>query len=585
MRQTVQKVGEAGGLEYKMVYGRWNIAGYDRQRAVELTRSGINPLVAVVLSSRGIDDNNVKRLTGEEDPEIYDPFLLKDMDRAADRIKLALKNGENIAVYGDYDVDGITSSCLLTDYLRSRGADCTLYIPERLEDGYGVRDYTLKALKESGVDLVVTVDCGMTACAEVDYAKSIGLDMVITDHHECGERLPDAPAVNPKRCDSLYPEKSLAGVGVAFKLICAIEGIENTDKMLDRYGDLVAIGTIADVMDVTGENRTFIKKGIELIKAGHRPGITALCAAVGVEPAQVTVNTVGFVIAPRINAAGRIGNTDTAVDLVLERDPEKAERLALELCMLNKKRQELECEMFNEAVAMAGNAADSGGPIVISSEGWHQGIAGIVASRLAEKYCRPAIVICLKGGEGRGSCRSFGGFELFDAIEYAGDYLKNYGGHKAAAGITIEEDKIPAFREKLSEYYFAHTGEGENTVYNVDFEVVKPGLLTEKNVDALKSLEPYGNGNPTPLLCILGAEAEGVTALSGGKHVKFKAKKNGECFECVFFGKSPEDVGVQAGDIVDIAFMPQINDYRGRRTVQLLMTDIYIHENSKKKEV
>ena len=568
-----------------MRYGRWNISGYDRQRAVELLKMGINPLVAVLLSSRKADDAKVRRLIGEESGTVYDPFLLKDMDRAAERVKLAITRRENVVIYGDYDVDGITSSCLVAEYLREKGLDCRIYIPERLEDGYGVRDYALKAMKESGTDLVITVDCGMTADKEVDFAKSIGLDMVITDHHECGERLPDAPAVNPKRTDGDYPERSLAGVGVAFKLICAVEGPEHTDELLDRYSDLVAIGTIADVMDVTGENRVFIKRGIEIVKADRRPGITALCTAAGIELQNVTVNAIGFVIAPRINAAGRIGSTDVAVRLVMAREREEAERLALELCMLNKKRQTLECEMFDEAVLLAGEMTDSVGPVVIASENWHQGVAGIVASRLSEKYRRPAIVICIKDGEGRGSCRSFGGFDLFGAIEYASGCLKNYGGHKAAAGITIDAEMIPSFRKMLSEYYVSHVDDSDNTEYDIDFEVIKPGLLTTKNVEALRILEPYGNGNPSPHMCIMGADIVSVTPLSGGKHMKFRARKNGEFFECVFFGKSPGETGLETGDSADIAFMPQVNEYRGRRSVQLLMTDIYIHKNNGESEV
>lgn len=563
-----------------MKYGRWNIEGYDREYAVKLLKSGINPLVAVLLSSRKIGEDKIARLTGEEPCEIFDPFRLKDMDRAVERIRKALIAGERIAVYGDYDVDGITSSCLMTQYLRKLGAMVILHIPERLEDGYGLRKHTLKAMKDAGVSLVITVDCGMTAIEEIEYAGSIGLDMVITDHHECAETLPSVPAVNPKRPDSEYPEKDLAGVGVAFKLCCALEGVDSTEEMLDRYSDLVALGTVADVMNVLGENRTFINRGLKIIQNGYRPGIAALCRVSGIEPRDITVSSIGFVLAPRINAAGRIGSTDVAVDLIMSDSDEEAEYYAGELCSLNRARQALESDMFCQAVKTIGERGGEEGPIVISSENWHQGIAGIVASRLAEKYHRPAIVICVKDGIGRGSCRSFGGFELFSAVEYAGEYLKNYGGHKSAAGITIEEDKIDLFADKIREFYINTKSEGEDTVYDVDFEVIKPGLLTIENVEALKTLEPYGNGNPTPLLCITGAGVMGVMSLSGGKHMKFKIKKNGECFECVCFGKSPEQLGIENGDTADVAFQPQINDYRGRRSVQLLLTDIYVHKKS-----
>lgn len=562
-----------------MRYGRWEIAGYDRAAAASIMRAGINPLAAVLLNSRGcVTRDDAERYITCKDVKIHDPFLLKDMDRAAERVKRAIENGEKIAVYGDYDVDGITSSCLLTDYLRWKGACCTLHIPERLEDGYGVRENALLAMKNAGIDLVVTVDCGMTAISEIEYALSIGLDIVVTDHHECGEILPPVPAVNPKRSDCGYPEKTLAGVGVAFKLVCAIEGAEHTDELIERYGDLVAIGTVADVMSVMGENRILIRRGLEIARRGKRHGIAELCRASGIEPAMMTIGTMGFVIAPRLNAAGRIGSADMAAELVMADNREDAERIATELCLLNRRRQELEGEMFLEATESIGEEPAEG-PIVIASEKWHQGIAGIVASRLAEKYRRPAVVICLKDGMGRGSCRSFGGFDLFSAVESAGEYLQNFGGHKAAAGITVAEENIEYFKKRLTEYYIEFCRMEDLTEYNVDFEVIKPGLLTIENVESLKMLEPYGNGNPAPLLCILGAETICVISLSGGKHMKFKIKKNGESFECVCFGKSPEDIGVEAGDIVDVAFQPQINDYKGRKSVQLLLTDIYIHKN------
>ena len=560
-----------------MNYGRWNISGYDRQRAVQLLKRGINPLVSVLLSSRGVEDSKIDGLIGRTKPEIYDPFLLKDMDRAVERVRLAIENHETIAVYGDYDVDGITASCLMMDYLKGKGAKCVLHIPERLGDGYGVKMHTLDMLKEAGASLIVTVDCGMSADEECEYAKSLGLDIVVTDHHECAGKRPDVPLVNPRRPDCPYPGKSLAGVGVAFKLVCALEGADKLDEMLDRYADLVAIGTIADVMDVTDENRAIISHGIKVARKGKRPGIAALCRTSGVEPERITASTVGFVIAPRINAAGRIGDTQLAVNLITADNEADAEKYAAELCDLNTRRREIESEMFAEAVEMIERRGDDKGMIVLASHTWHQGIAGIIASRLTDKYRRPAIVICIKDGIGRGSCRSFGDFELLSAITYAGDLLINFGGHKAAAGITIAEENIDEMRDKLREYYLDYMSSGERTVYDVDFEVVKPGLLTLENVESLKTMEPFGNGNPQPLLCMMNAEAWGVMALSGGKHMKFRVRKNGECYECVCFGKSPEDIGVRNGDTVDIAFTPQVNEYRGKRSVQFLITDIYIH--------
>lgn len=567
-----------------MKYGRWLIAGYDRKRAVEYVKSGLNPLISVILSSRNVTKDEAFGLLDYSKNEIYDPFLMKDMDRAAERIKLALEKGEKITVYGDYDVDGITAGCLMTDYLRSKGAHCTLFIPDRNEDGYGVRDYALKKIKDGGTSLVVTVDCGMTAAKEAEYAREIGLDMVISDHHECGESLPQIPAVNPKREDGNYPNTALAGVGVAFKLACAIEGVEHTESMMQRYCDLVALGTIADVMDVTGENRNLIGRGLEIIKKGSRPGIAALCEASGTDLASVTSTTVGFVLAPKINAAGRIGKTEDAVRLIMETDRDKAKHFAQLLCSYNRRRQTMEGEMFSDAEKIISPDND-GAPVVLASEKWHQGIAGIVASRIAEKYRCPAVVICIKDGVGRGSCRSFGDFELFEAVEDCADILKSYGGHRSAAGITIDEDKIDIFRDRLVKYYRENRRVGEDAAYNIDFEVIKPGLLTLPNVDGLRRLEPFGSGNPTPLLCMMGAKVETVTVMSGGKHTKFKITKFGESYECIKFGKSPEELGICEGCTADVAFQMQVNEYRGRRSVQLLLTDMYVHSEENEGQV
>lgn len=568
-----------------MKHGRWEISGYDRDRAVCLVKWGVNPLLAVLLSSRKFNDEKIQVLLGREERKVYDPFLFEDMHRAVDRIKTALNAGEKIAVYGDYDADGITSACLLTDYLRSKGADCTLYIPDRIEEGYGLHRDAVEKLSLMGTGLIITVDCGITAVEETEYAKSLGVDVIITDHHQCGECIPEVPAINPKRPDCAYPEKSLAGVGVAFKLICAIEGPENTDKLLDEYSDIVAIGTIADVMDVTDENRTFIQRGLEKIRSGGRVGITALCQAAGLDLSKINSNAVGYIIAPKINAAGRIGDTKAAVDLILSKSMAKAQEYAEQLCALNRQRQVLEGDMFRQAVEMIEKQPENPGPIILSSEQWHQGIAGIVASRLAEKYHRPAVVICVKDGVGRGSCRSFGSFDLFKAIEAASMYLENYGGHTSAAGITVDSRNIDNFKEKFTDYYMEHSGGEEITVYNIDFEVIKPGLLTLENLEALRELEPYGNGNPVPMLCIIGARVMNVMSLSGGKHTKIKIAKNGEIFESICFGRSPEELQVSCGGTADIAFQPQINEYRGKKSVQLLLTDIFVYNNSGESEV
>ena len=463
----------------------------------------------------------------------------------------------------------------MASYLRSRGLVCEIYIPERFEEGYGVKKCGLTALSAMGVTLTVTVDCGITAFEESAYAGSLGMDMVITDHHECAEKLPEAAAViNPKRRDRIYPYTYLAGVGVAFKLICGLEGPEQTDVLLEKYGDLVAVGTIADVMPVTGENRVLIKRGTDAIKAGRRPGLKKLCEAVGVDLAQLSSQNISFMLAPRLNAAGRLGYTDVAVELLLTESEAVAEKLSIALCELNKKRQQFECMMYEEALSLLGGEPPEGEPIILAKSGWHQGVAGIVASRLSEKFHVPVVMICLSEGVGRGSCRSFGGFNLFGALEESRDFLQTFGGHEMAAGLTISEGEIDGLRGRLRALYAQKSDLLSEMSLNIDFEVINPGILSLPNVESLSQLEPYGNGNPTPVLCIKGAAVESVTPVSAGKHTKYRIKKDGEAFDCIFFSKCAEELGVSAGDTVDMVFAPQINEFRGRRTVQLLMLDI-----------
>ena len=556
----------------------WNVSGYDRDDAVRLCRSGINPLVAVLMASRGIcDGEEIENLLRDDCSGITSPFLMKGMDAAADRVRRAIADGESVVVYGDYDVDGITSSCLVADYLRSRGLECGIYIPERLESGYGVRSSALDAIKDGGASLVITVDCGITAAEEARHAEEIGLDMVVTDHHEVSGPVPDTVVVDPKQPDCPSPTKTLAGVGVAFKLICAVDGEENTEKLLGEYSDLVALGTIADVMPVTGENRIYIRRGLEKIRRGDRPGISELCSAAGTEESRISVTGVGYTLAPRINAAGRLGAADTAVELLTTDDSACAAQRAEELCAMNRERQRIEAEMLKDALEMLKETPPDGKPIVLASDEWHQGVAGIVASRLTEKFGLPSVMICLKNGVGRGSCRSVGGFNIFEALEKCRDELIGFGGHDMAAGLTIEAGAVDSFRRKLRECFEERREEVPEQSLRVDFEVVKPEILTVYNIDALGVLEPYGTGNPQPVLCLRDTEVERLVPLSEGKHTKMWVRKGDESFEAVFFGKSIGDLGAKENGAADIAFVPQVNEYRGRRSVQLYLVDIIAH--------
>ncbi len=554
-----------------MKYRDWKISEYSADAARLLEEDGYSPLVASVLASRGLDASSAHSLLDNSEETLFDAMTLTDMLSAVGRIKAAIENREHIAVFGDYDVDGITSSCLLARYLRSKGLKCDVYIPHRLEEGYGLSFSAISSLHSGGVSLIITVDCGITAVCEAEYARTLGIDMIITDHHECQEVLPFAAAVvNPKRPDCRYPNKQLAGVGVAFKLVCAVEGKERVCELLTEYGDLVALGTIADVMPVTGENRTLIKAGLCRMGLGKFPGLRSLIYEAGFGDKKITCTNVGFSIAPRINAAGRMGCANLAAELLLTPNEAEAGRFAQELCELNRERQLLESQTFVDVLDRLNAGFKNDSPIVLASDGWHQGIAGIVASKLSERFCLPVVMVCLDGDLGRGSCRSFGGFPIYSALEKASDLLEDFGGHELAAGFVIHRDNIEALRDRLAEYYRAHA-ENMVSVLPVDVEIKEPSSLCINYIEQLSLLEPFGRGNEQPVFCLCSVSLKSVVPIGSGKHVKLIVSAKGRDFECLFFSKTAGELGLFPGDIVDIAFWPQINDYRGNRNVQLLL--------------
>lgn len=530
------------------------------------------PLLEAMLALRGIAPEDTDAFLHPVITALGDPMKLKDMPRAVARVNRAIAAKETVAVYGDYDVDGITSVSLLVDYLRHQGLHCLPYIPDRLEEGYGVNSNAIDKLKNEGVTLIITVDCGITATEETDYAKSLGMDMVITDHHECrGFQLPKAEAVvNPKREDCEYGYDMLAGCGVAFKLVCALSG--DTEEMLQRYADLVAIGTVSDMMPLVGENRFLVHAGLTKLIHAPRPGLAALMEKVIAPGKELTASSISFSLAPRINAAGRLGQTSYAVKLMMTEDDREAEETAQTLCDLNAQRQSIEQEIWNEAVEMV-ETQPAGTPIVLASDHWHKGIVGITASRLAELYNVPSIMICLDGEDGKGSCRSSGNFDLFAALSACSKYLKGFGGHALAAGLTISKEQLTEFQEALQEYYL-HTPKPDAPHLKCDLHIGDAGLLTMQNIEAMELMEPYGNGNDKPLMCITGAMLNHIIPIGGGKHLRLKLRRGGNTFDCIYFSHSINDLDVNIGDRVDVAFFPQINRYRGQNAVQLLISDL-----------
>lgn len=537
-----------------------------------LVGAGYSALLSAILHSRGITDAaGAQKYLSRSEAMLCDPMLLEDMEKATQRIEAAIARGDKTAVYGDYDVDGITASCLVADYLRSRGLDCEIYIPDRIDEGYGLNPEAVTALHENGIKLLITVDCGITAVAEAQRARELGMDLIITDHHECPPALPEAVAViDPKRPNSAYPNDTLAGVGVAFKLVCALHG--NSRDILTRYCDLVAVGTVADVMPLIGENRTLVYAGLEKLKSDPRPGFAALMEESGANGRPLSSTTVGFTLAPRINAAGRLCQTATSVSLLLTTDEAEAKACAEELCDLNRRRQELETTVWTEAEAILGNAPPEE-PIVLAGESWHPGVVGIAASRLAEAYRLPAVIIHLDGELGKGSCRSYGSFNLFDALGACSEYLEGFGGHAFAAGLTLKRENIDSFRAALGEYYRDHPPERQSQL-EPELLLRDLSLLTMEDVESLEALEPCGGGNPKPLICVCGAVVESITPIGGGKHLRARIAKAGQKLDCVFFSHSPADLDLREGQCADLCFVPQINEFRGSKSVQLLISDL-----------
>lgn len=541
-------------------------------KSMTLENAGYSPLLSRILSARGIKTPGEAEIYLARDKALLnDPMLLEDMHKAVSRITEAEKNHEKIVIYGDYDVDGITASCMLCDFFLRRGADCHIYIPDRLDEGYGLNCEAVRALHAEGVGLIITVDCGITACREAGLASSLGMDIIITDHHECPGELPKATAViDPKHQNSKYPFDALAGVGVAFKLICAVEG--ESGALLSRYSDLVAVGTVADVMSLTGENRALVYAGLEKLRTDPHPGFAALLKEARAANKPINASIISFVLAPRINAAGRLCQTETSIRLFMAKDAREAAACAKELCELNCRRQELETKVWDDAMEELGGKSPQS-PIVLKSPDWHPGVAGIAASRLAETFAVPTVVICLDEGMGKGSCRSFGDFNLFDALSACADLLEGFGGHAFAAGLNIKEEKIDDFCHALGGYYGANPPKTRPAL-EPELEIEDFSTLTLAGVQALDCLEPCGSGNPRPLICLLNARLEAINPIGGGKHLRLRVGKSGDSMDCLLFAHSLSDMKVSKGETVDICFTPQINEFNSSKSVQLLLADI-----------
>lgn len=583
---------------------KWNVKKQDEQLVKELSsKLGVKEITARLLINRGYKEADMaEAFINKSDSFLYNPFLMKDMDKAAERLLNAIIAGEHITIYGDYDVDGITSVSVLYMYLKENDAKVDYFIPSREYDGYGLGKSAIKSIAENGTSLIVTVDNGITAIAETEYAASLGLDIIITDHHRCPEILPNAYAIiNPHREDCGYPFKELSGVGVAFKLVCAIELLSeggNYDigvikRMCARYIDLVTIGTIADVMPLTDENRIMVYMGLGMLNSTNKIGIKALFEAVGIDNStnkrkEITSSVIAYTVAPKLNAAGRMGDAGRAVKLILSSSKEEAESLAEEFCIINGERQKLETEIFTEAVSyIEQDGIEDEKVIVIYGNSWHHGVIGIAASRIAEKYSKPCVIISFDGCDaenpseddiGRGSARSIPGFNISEAFADSSDVLEKYGGHELAAGLSLKRKNLIPFIKRINEYAKKiFRSKKPEVVLDIDAKINISDVNVE-NIDDIMRLEPFGEANPQPIFCFNDVKIQDIVLLSMGKHTKIMISDGEKAVSALAFGSNLTLEGYGRGDTVDIAGNLSINNFRGEETPQIICRDIKLVE-------
>lgn len=560
-----------------MILRKWEVRPLDKERAAAFAQTyGVPFFLAMLMNIRGLDDAaHLREFLGEGEP-LSDPFLLKDMDKAAARITRAVDNMEKIAVYGDYDADGVTSTAMLYSYLETRGADVIFYIPQREGEGYGMNIGAVEYLKEQGVSLIVTVDNGISSVQEVARANELGIDVVVTDHHRPQEILPDAVAVvDAYRPDDTSPYKHFSGVGIAFKLLMALEdGAGDVEDLLEAYSDLAAIGTIGDIVPLTGENRTLIRAGLERLSQSDRPGVQALLENAGVAGKALTSTNVAFTLVPRINATGRMGAPERAVRLLISGYEEEAEVLSEEICADNEERRRVEAEIAEAAFAdieAKGYMKDR--VVVVDGENWHHGVIGIVASRVTERCGKPCMIISRGETEAKGSGRSIEGFSLFEAICACGDLLIKFGGHPMAAGITLKPENIEAFRKRINQYAAEHFPQMPTQTVTLDCKL-NPAALSVSMAQSLTQLEPFGNGNPQPVFGLFNMELSNVTPVGGEGHLRLTLEKNGAVITAMRFNTKPEELPYHIGDKIDLAVQLEAREFRGQPSLTVIVRDM-----------
>jgi len=555
---------------------KWEIYNSDEEIIQKVAAEyDISKILATVLVNRDIiNSENIKVFLNPTRKDFHDPYLMPDMQKAVDRIIKAMENKEKVIIYGDYDVDGITSTMVLKKFLDEHGLEVGYRIPNRLNEGYGLNLNAVKEIADSGYNLIITVDCGISGIEEIKYAYELGMEVIVTDHHEPLEEIPKAVAViDCKRKDNEYPFKSLAGCGVVFKLIQALSQRLNIDeKEYLKYLDIVCVGTISDIVPLVDENRVIAKLGLKLVAQTRNPGLAYLLNSTGFK--EVNSNTVSFGIAPRINACGRMGFEEEALKLFLTNDLKEAEEITYRLNEFNKERQDIEKRIFNEAIKqIEENHLDKDPIIVLGSENWHHGVIGIVSSKITDLYYKPSILVCFEDDIAKGSGRSIPGFDLHEALCKSGDLLSKYGGHEMAVGLSLEKNKFEQFREKINEIVAQSHTEDLVPIIKIDKEVFAEDVSIQM-VESLKLLEPFGEANKTPLFLYRNLKIDSIRALSEGKHLKLTLKDDSLIIQAIGFNLGYLADDYLIGNKVDIVANLEVNEFNSRRMVQLNIKDI-----------
>ncbi len=555
----------------------WTVSSFNKEAAEEISAGSGSPRVAAcIMAARGIDTALSANRLLPNDGKLFDPFLMKDMKKAVERIYSAMESGEKICVYGDYDADGVCATALLFSNLSDIGARASYYIPSRRFEGYGMNKEAVDKIADMGVSLIITVDNGITAVDEIAYAASLGIDTIVTDHHKPEPVLPAATAIlNPHIKDCGYPFEDLCGVGVAFKLAAALTADMIPQKLLlEEYADLIAIGTVGDIVALNGENRSFVKQGLESMRNRPRVGVKALLQYCTADYSDISARDIAYLVVPRINACGRLKMSQRAVEMLLSKDRVKADKIAEELCYDNDSRRNIEYEITRQACDIINN-----NPmikymriIVVSREGWNAGVVGIVASRLREIYGRPAIVIGTEKGVAKGSGRSIEGFSLVDAVFKCKDILINYGGHPMAAGVTLKSENVALFANMINSYA-RELGDMPYPELNIDLRI-NPARLNVELVKELKYLEPYGAGNPQPLFGLYGMRLVSVSEVGAGRHLKLIVCRGGFYLTAMYFSHNKKDFIFEIDDVLDLAVTLDINRYNDEENVSVVVKDI-----------